>query len=36
MKPKYTIWLCNIFDESKTQEFYISNQDTLTSLKAIQ
>ena len=30
------IGLCNIFDETKSKESYISNQDTSTSLKAIQ
>ena len=34
MKPK--IGLSNIFDENKSQESYISNQGTFTSLKAIQ
>ena len=28
--------LCHIFDKTKSQESYISNQDTLTSLKVIQ
>ena len=32
MKPM----LCNAFDETESQEFYISNQGTLTSHKVIQ
>ena len=30
------IRLCNNFDESKSQESYVFNQDTLASLKTIQ
>ena len=33
---RYYVELCNIFDETKGQESYISNQDTFSSLKAIQ
>ena len=34
-KKDYT-GLCDIFDETKSQESYISNQDILTNFKAIQ
>ena len=33
---KNIIGLCKIFDKTKSQEPYISNQDSLTNLKAIQ
>ena len=36
MKPKIFWKYFNIFSETKSQEFYISNQETLTTLKAIQ